>query len=528
MKFTLICTDADTWGFGIRTISSSLRAAGHSSRLIFLASDSRQYSPETLAQTRELASSADVVGISCFSRGAHRAEQVSAYLRSSGKLIVWGGLHATLNAGECAAAADIVCRGEGEEAIAELAEVLEAGGEWRGLRNLAYMKGGQLVLNPVRPPIANLDDLPLLDFGREDEYRLRHNHLIQSGKRAESLRKAQALCIGSRGCPFQCTYCCNRQLKELYLGKGKYIRKMTPAKYVAQIEALHQEQFQNATDFFLLDEDFFIRSLDEIREFAALYRERIGIPFECMASPPRITEEKLELLADAGMWRIRMGIESGSERTKRLVYDRAISNEVVLQASRRIAAHKSVVAAYFFINGNPYEEQKDLLDTLQLMSQLTYPYYAQIFNLVFFPGSALYSKAVTDGVISGVKDSGVEVDYRGGFRYNAHSWKRKNVYLNVLVYLTEGKATRHRLGMLPRRFLSTLTRPGVIRFIEARPAISQVLAAFKTGLLFLRKRAGAVLKLWMGDPAGVYDVRRYFKTLTKKTLARSAAVEDRP
>lgn len=121
---------------------------------------------------------------------------------------------------------------------------------------------------------------------------------------------------------------------------------MTPAKDVEQIEMLHRHPLRDATDFFLVDEDFFMRTPDELREFTALYKQRIGIPFE-----------------------------------------RPISNASVLQAARLISWHREVVAAYFLINGNPYEEQEDLLQTLQLMAQLPQPYYAQIFNLVFFPGT---------------------------------------------------------------------------------------------------------------------------------------------
>jgi coproporphyrinogen III oxidase-like Fe-S oxidoreductase len=179
-----------------------------------------------------------------------------------------------------------------------------------------------------------------------------------------------------------------------------------------------------------------------------------------MASPPRVTEENLACLAEAGLWRIRIGIESGSERTKGITFERPISNASVLQAARLISWHREVVAAYFLINGNPYEEQEDLLQTLQLMAQLPQAYYAQIFNLVFFPGTSLYRKAVADGIIRGIEDSGAELHYRNGFQYRQHAWKNKNLYLNVLSFLMEGKATKYRLGLLPRFLLPALLRPG--------------------------------------------------------------------
>ena len=517
MNLALIDTDADFWGFGIRILSADLSRAGHSTQLLFLSSESPEYSAEVLDQVEARVASADLVGVSCFSRGAARARQVAAHLRRYGRPVIWGGVHASLNPEQCALTADMICRGEGEETILELVEYLEAGRDWRQIRNIGYWANGGVTLNPLRPPLPDLNKLPVPDFQNPREFHLHGDGVLKRFDPAKPRPRAQALSIGSRGCAFHCTYCCNRQIKELYKD-GMYIRKMTPAKYVEQIEILHRHPLRDATDFFLVDEDFFMRTPGELREFAALYKQRIGIPFECMASPPRITEEKLSCLAEAGLWRIRIGIESGSERTKRFTFERPISNASVLQAARLISRHREVVAAYFLINGNPYEEQEDLLQTLQLMAQLPQPYYAQIFNLVFFPGTTLYRKAVADGIIGGVEDSGAELHYRNGFQYRQHAWKNKNLYLNVLIFLMEGKATRHRLGLIPRFLLPVLLRPGVIRWTEPRPFVSRFLVAVKTSILSFRRIAGALLKRTMADPAGVYNVPRYLRNLVGRRL----------
>lgn len=519
MKIALISTDADLWGFGVRILSAGLRAAGHTTQLLLLPSESPQYLSPVLEEIEAQTSTADLVGISCFSRGATRARQVAIRLQQRGKPVIWGGLHASLNPEDCSRSADMVCRGEGEETILEVADFLQRGQDWRHIRNLAYTANGRFSMNPLRPPVADLNQLPVPDFHNFEEFHLNRKLILESVNPANPRAAAQALSIGSRGCAFHCTYCCNRQIKDLYAGNGRYIRKMSPAKYVEQIETLHKHSLRNATDFFLVDEDFFMRTPDELREFSALYKQRIGIPFECMASPPRVTEEKLACLTEAGLWRIRIGIESGSERTKRVTFERPISNAAVLQASSVINRHRNVVPAYFLINGNPYEQQEDLLETLRLMAQLPFPYYAQVFSLVFFPGSSLYQKAVADGVINGVEDSGAELHYRDGFQYRQHAWKKKNLYLNVLIFLMEGKASKHRLGLLPRFLLPFLIRPGVIRMVEAKPFVSRWLVAVKTAILSVRRIGGALLKRIMADPAGVYDVPRYMRNLIARAFS---------
>ena len=522
MNIALVCTDSDVWGFGTRMMSAVLKRAGHTTRLILLPSESPQYQERTLAQATELAEESDLVGISCYSRGSRRARQVAGHLRARGKPVIWGGLHATLNPEECVEAAGLVCRGEGEETIVELVEALQDGRDWSEIRNLAYGRGGSTVLNPMRPPIPNLDHLPLLDFERTNEFQLCKDQVSQVSADPNKVEERRLQYIGSRGCAFRCTYCCNRKINELYAGNGKYLRRMSPTKYVEQLEVLYKQHFPGATDLFLLDEDFFMRTVPEIQEFAELYRDRVGLPFDCMASPPRITDEKLRPLVAAGLWRISLGVESGSERTKKEVFDRPIPNKLVLNASRAIHQHPSVAPCYFFIIGNPYEQEQDLIDTLKLMTGMAYPYYINIYNLVFFPGSELFDRAVRDGIIAGSRDSGFELHFRAGLKYRDHAWKQKNLYLNGLLFLTEGKVTKRRLGLLPRGMILFLIRPGVIHFMDRRGFLCRLVIGSKVLLLRARAKVGGVLKKLIGNPADAYNLPRFLMNTVKKRFAAQA------
>jgi radical SAM superfamily enzyme YgiQ (UPF0313 family) len=511
VNVALISTDNDLWAFGARLISSVLKRAGHSTRLLLLGSEAAEFPADALDDVRQLVGPSDLVGLSCFSRGARKARQIAAAIGSLGKPLVWGGLHASLNPAECAETAGIVCRGEGEETILELLESLDEGRSWEGIRNLAYRKRETVVRNPVRSPISNLDTLPLLDFERTHEFHLSRGRVVKAPSDPRLAHSPRMQYIGSRGCAFNCTYCCNRKLKDLYGGNGVYLRRMSPAKYVEHLATLHRRHFPNATDVFLLDEDFFLRPLEEIREFAGLYRTQVGLPFDCMVSPPRIAGEKVRLLAEAGLWRISLGVESGSERTKKEVFERPIPNETVMRASRTIKLHPTVVPCYYFIIGNPYEDRQDLLDTLGLMTRLEYPHFADIYNLVFFPGSALFDRAVRDGMIAGARDSGVELHFRAGLKYREHAWKQNNLYLNALLFLTEGKATSRRLGLLPRKAIPFLTRPAVIDFMDRQRTLCRIAIASKVLLLKTRARIGTVVKSLIGNPADAYNLPRYLK-----------------
>jgi hypothetical protein len=142
---------------------------------------------------------------------------------------------------------------------------------------------------------------------------------------------------------------------------------------------------------------------------------------------------------------------------------------------------------------------------------MEYPYYANIYNLVFFPGSELFDRAVRDGIIAGAADSGAELHFRAGLKYREHAWKQKHLYLNGLLFLTEGKVTRWRLGLVPRSMIPFLTRPGVIAFMDRRRTLCRMAIGGKVLLLQARARVGRVLKRLMGNPADAYNLPRYLK-----------------
>jgi anaerobic magnesium-protoporphyrin IX monomethyl ester cyclase len=95
---------------------------------------------------------------------------------------------------------------------------------------------------------------------------------------------------------------------------------------------------------------------------------------------------------------VRMGIQTGSERTKQL-YKRKFSNEHILEAAKIINEHKDKVElpVYDVIVDNPYETDEDVIDTLMFMSKLPVPFKLNRFGLFLFPGTPLYETVKQDG-----------------------------------------------------------------------------------------------------------------------------------
>ena len=506
MRVVLIDVDAHVEAFGIRSLSAVLKEAGHQTRLILMKSEKPCYPKRILDKVRQLVTSADVIGISCLSRASTKAVQVLEHLRPLGKILVWGGIHATLNPEACVKYADIVCRGEGEGFMLELVEKAEKGEDWKDITNAVYLENGHTMKRDLRSLIDNLDELPLLDVSCDDEFHLRGHRFVHVFKTSDEITPIAF--NGTRGCAFHCTYCSNSKLKELVAPKQRFVRKLSIARLIEHVDSLRQ-RFPRAKYFNFFDEDFCARKLNQIENFAHVYTRRIGLPFECMVSPMLLSKEKMELLVEAGLWRINMGVESGSERTKTEIYNRHMPNDVVMRAAQTINKYPHIVPYYFFIIGNPYENDNDLIATARFIRDLPYPYYLRAYSLVFFPGTLLYDRAVRDGMINGVQDSACELDFLGGLDYRKHPWKRTHLYLNGLLYLMVGKCTRWRLGLVPRGALEWLLRPGVIAFNEKHTVFIRSLIRFKTITLNLRILCARVFKKLLKDPMVIYNRKKY-------------------
>jgi radical SAM superfamily enzyme YgiQ (UPF0313 family) len=464
----------------------------------------RQFSEKNLDDIASLTRHADLIGVSCLARGSVKATQLIASLRSQEKLIVWGGVHASLTPAECADWADVVCRGEGEGMMLELVERLEQGRDWRDVENVAFRENGALRLNSVRPPIRDLDQLPYPDFTFENEYHLTRKGLVQVSTLPEVGDGGRIIYNSSRGCAFDCTYCCNTKLKALYSRHGRYVRRMSVSRLIEHAQNL-RKTFPMGKYFYFIDEDFAARPVGELVQLSEELPQKVGLPFQCLAHPARITQEKMDLLVKAGLCRIELGIESGSERTRREIYDRHVSNEVVMRAARAISACPQVLPTYLVITANPYEEREDLTATVRLIAELPYGSQVVIYNLVFFPGSALYERAIADRLIEGFHDCAYELDFLAGLNYEQHFWKKKNLYLNGLIFLMHGHCTRHRIGILPRSLISGLLAPSRIEFNENHPSAIRIMIAIKLLLNRVRRWGARWLKRIV-SPAVVYNL----------------------
>jgi len=161
---------------------------------------------------------------------------------------------------------DAICVGEGEGAILDLVNALEAGQDITKIKNLIVKRDGEIFKNDLRPLISNLDAIPFPDRTIYEKYSFFRK------------RKIRHL-ITARGCPFKCSFCFNKLYNEMYHGKGEELRRRTPRNVIEEIKKLKQETPKLKHIFFL--DDTFIITQSWLDQFVEIYRKEVNLPFSC-------------------------------------------------------------------------------------------------------------------------------------------------------------------------------------------------------------------------------------------------------
>jgi len=448
MKLILISPFMGIQAFGIRTMSGCLKKAGHDVRVIFLRKNFwEKFEPGVLDELAELSRGADLIGISLMTNYFDNAVEITKRLKESLSIpILWGGIHPTIRPDECLEHADMICLGEGEEALVELANKMHEGKDCHDLQGIWLKDKGRIIRNKLRPLIQDLDSLPFPEYDYGNHYMFSDGHLKKMDANLLKIGlESTYFTMATRGCCFGCAYCCNNTLNAMYPNQ-KPDRKRNVNNVIREL-ALAKSKWSFLTSVFLEDDNFLMYSQEEIREFSENYKKNIGLPLAVGGiNPLTLTREKLSLLVDAGLATMRMGIQTGCERTKKL-YKRNYSNEQVEKAAKIINEFKDKVRRprYDIILDNPWETEEDLVETLMFLSKLPVPYMLLVYSLVFYPETELYRKAKKEGMISDELNC----------VYQKSLYGCKNTYLNSLFDLLNQYASFR--GMISPRTMFLLT-----------------------------------------------------------------------
>jgi radical SAM superfamily enzyme YgiQ (UPF0313 family) len=406
MKTLLISTENTLVCFGVRMISAVLKQAGHPVEILFLPREFNQL--ESQDEVDRIAywiarNDPDLVAFSLMSSHMVRTIKLHEAVRKHVKKpIIWGGIHPTLQPEECLEYADMVCLGEGEYPMLELVECLSAGQSPEHIRNIWTRTGKTIHRTEPRERCLNLDELPWPDHD-ESTHWIRHKQDIERINPVIWQSYIPGLMdthyvMSTRGCPHNCTYCCNSALRKI--GTGTYLRRRSPEHFVGEMAHLKQK-FPQLKGFVFMDDSFFYGNTQWFESFRDQYLDTVNLPFFCWANPSAVTEPRIRLLAETGMVGVHVGLESGSERIAGQIYKRNVSREQFFECMNILHEHRSriVDVRVDVITDNPYETDEDVAATIEVLSRLKKPFWIGIVSLIFYPLTELAEQAVRDGHI---------------------------------------------------------------------------------------------------------------------------------
>ncbi len=308
-----------------------------------------------------------------------------------------GGIHVTFSPDEVIKeqSVDMLCVGEGERAIVELANCIRDKRDYSNILNLWVKKDGRLFKNSIGPR-ADLDKLPVQDW---DMYESKRFFKPMGGK----IYIAGTFEM-NRGCPYNCAFCCNKNLQEIYKDYGAYYREKSVDILMDEIR-IKKEKYQ-LTYLYIVAENFLMMGQDRFDKFIKNYKE-IQLPFWIETRPDSVTEDRLLKLRDIGCEGISIGVEHGNEEFRRKVLNRYISNDAIIKAFN-IAKKAQIRTCANNIIGFPTETRELIFDTIKLNREI------KVDNIIvnlFTPyrGTALRDVCIKKGYL---KPDAIAGDYR--------------------------------------------------------------------------------------------------------------------
>jgi anaerobic magnesium-protoporphyrin IX monomethyl ester cyclase len=271
---------------------------------------------------------------------------------------------------------DSLVLGEGERAFAEMVKVLGEGGEIADVLGVAVRRDGAVVTKGARDLESNLDALP--QPARD---------LIDSSLYWSVLAKRNPVttAMTSRGCPMKCIFCDRPHL-------GKTFRYRSARNVVDEMEDCVRRGIH---EIFLYDDTFTIgrERIFDIRD--EIKRRALEVQWDVRARANTLDAEVVKAMKEAGVSRMHIGVESGSERILK-VMKKGITVEQAY-AAFDLCRKYGVTSLSYFMLGNPTETQEDIDMTMDFIRKCRAD-YAHIAVTTPFPGTELYRMGLEQGV----------------------------------------------------------------------------------------------------------------------------------
>ncbi len=247
-----------------------------------------------------------------------------------------------------------------------------------GAPDLAFMKGlvwrrhGDVIVNPDRPFVADLDDLPLPLYER----------LPLRDYLMPLIKGPFCFIVTSRGCPAGCTYCIK------HVSYGPTMRLRSPAKLLEEIQVLYGQGVRHIHMY----ADLFTVNHDQVVGLCrAILDSGLKITWTCNSRVDFVDREMLRLMARSGCFYIAWGLESANREI--LAHARKGVDADRARQSLAWAREAGIKNWGYFIIGLPGETEATIKETIAFSKTL--PLDIALFHIAApYPGTPFFHEVV--------------------------------------------------------------------------------------------------------------------------------------
>jgi anaerobic magnesium-protoporphyrin IX monomethyl ester cyclase len=419
---------------GIAYIASYLYQQGISVEIIDL-----NFEPDLEVFRKKIVlSMADVIGFSYTSPLAPSAYRCMEICKEElpGTVVVAGGPHPTIVPHESFdnQCIDYVVVGEGEVTFLELLKCLVNKDSLLKVQGICYRNGGDnsIIQNVPREAMDSLDKLPQINWNLFPNI---EKYLQYSGNALPVMT--------SRGCPYSCSFC-QPTLDKIF---GKKLRYRSPEKVIQELSDLKKA---NLIKSFVFQDDTFTVQKSWVKEFCRLAKEKkLKLRFACNSRVDTLTEEMLKEMSEIGLYKIALGVESGSQRVLDDILSKGTSLEKIIEIFD-LTKKYGILANAFIMLGSPNETKEDIEKTIELLQRIK-PNWVSCTRTVLLPETYMWEYSNKQGLLL------ADDDYLEHLHYADHSSKTHKINI------TDSELRRLKNKLYRKWAFATITERAVLK-----------------------------------------------------------------